>query len=65
MPTKVRILLQAEEVQLPAMDHHLPWIRHLSRKTTDKQCQDKKSQGMAKANHRTADTVVFGFHVIF
>ena len=62
---KVRILLQVKEVQLPTMDHHLPWIRHLSRRTTDKRCQDKKSQGMAKANHHTAGTAVFGFCIIF
>ena len=34
-PTKVQILLQIEEVQLPTMDHHLPRIRHLSRRTTN------------------------------
>ena len=34
-PTKIRILLQIEEVQLPTMDHHLPRIWHLPRRTTN------------------------------
>ena len=34
-PAKIQILLQAEEVQLPTMDHHLPRIRHLPRRTTN------------------------------
>ena len=34
-PTKIQILLQIEEVQLPTMDHHLPRIQHLSRRTTN------------------------------
>ena len=34
-PTKVRILLQAEEMQLPTTNDHLPWLRHLSRRTAD------------------------------
>ena len=32
---KIQILLQIEEVQLPTMDHHLPMIWHLPRRTTN------------------------------
>ena len=35
-PVKIRILLQAKEVQLPTMDHHLPRIRPLPRRTANK-----------------------------